>query len=113
MKLITTICCVLALAAGCGKSAKKTDTKSETGSTPASPTATKPTALTAKPLLDLPLQADLGPAWKMEPQKVDPGGGVELTTVTGDLMIVRDGVSGIKKTTLEETRADMAKETPP
>lgn len=110
MKTITTLCCALMLVAGCGKAAKKSEPKSETKATPA---ATKAPALAAKPLLDLPLQADLGAGWKMEAEKVDPSGGVELSTQTGNLMIVRDGVNGLKKTTLEDTKADMAKETPP
>jgi len=77
------------------------------------PEAAKPPAFAAKTLLDLPLQADLGPAWKMEAEKVDPGGGVELSTQTGNLMIVRDAANGMKKTTLEDTKADMGKESPP
>lgn len=114
MKLAPAICCVLALVGGCGKAAtKKSETKSEPTATPAAGAVAKPAALAAKPLLDLPLQADMGAGWKMDAQKVDPGGGVELTTQTGDCMIVRDGVNGIKKTTLEETRENMAKESPP
>src|SRR5881392_1175587 len=112
MKLAPAMCCVLALVGGCGKAAKKNETKPEATATTTT-TTPKAAALSAKPLLDLPLQADMGPSWKMEAQKVDPGGGVEVTTETGDLMIVRDGVNGIKKTTLEETKADMAKESPP
>jgi hypothetical protein len=102
------------LVGACGKAAKKSETKSEpTAGSSAAPAAPKPAALAAQTLLDLPLQADLGPAWKMEAEKVDPGGGVELSTQTGNVMIVRDGANGIKKTTLEDTKADMAKETPP
>jgi hypothetical protein len=107
VKITTTLCCVL-LAVGCGKAEKKSETKA----TPAAPTAKAP-ALTATKLMDLPVQADLGAGWKMEAEKVDPGGGVELSTQTGNVMIVRDGVNGMKKTTLEDTKADMAKETPP
>lgn len=110
MKTLTTMFCAALLVAACGKAAKKSETKSETTATAP---AAKPAATASKRLLDLPLQADLGPSWKMEPEKVDPSGGVELSTQTGNLMIVRDGMNGLKKTTLEDTKADMAKESPP
>ena len=110
VKILSMMCCAV-LVVGCGKAAKKSETKSE-GS--AAPTAVaKPAAPAAKKLLDLPVQADLGPSWKMEAEKVDPGGGVELTTQTGNVMIVRDGTNGMKKTTLEDTKSDMSKESPP
>lgn len=111
MKLIPALCCVV-FAIGCGKAAKKSESKSETKATPTA-AAPKAPALSAKKLLDLPVQADLGDGWKMEAEKVDPGGGVELSTQTGNVMIVRDGTNGMKKTTLDDTKADMAKETPP
>ena len=116
MSTFTTMACALALTAGCGKAAEKSESKSEAAAAktvPAAPSAEKPGVLAAKRLTDLPLQADLAPSWKMTPQRVDPGGGVELTSVTGNVMIVRDGVSGMKKTTLEDTRDQIGKESPP
>lgn len=114
--MITRTACAIALTVGCGKAAEKSETTSESATTktvPAAPLAEERAALATKPLTDLPLQADLAPSWKMQPQKVDPGGGVVLASVTGSVMIVRDGVSGIKKMTLEDTRDQIGKESPP
>lgn len=96
-------------AAGCGKDSKAPDqakAKMEGKAATATdkPAADKPPALLAKKLPNLPLQADVAESWKIEEDKVAPEGGARLSTLTGEVSIMKDGVGGIKKMTLDDEK---------
>lgn len=98
-------------AAGCGKDSKVPDK-----ATPADKTAPatdkspadKPPALLAKKLPNLPLQADVADSWKVEEDKVAPEGGARLSTPTGEVSIMKDGVGGVTRMTLDDVKKLMA-----
>ena len=95
---------------GCGKASKEADKQTgpaktgpaKTGDDQAS--AAAPAALTAKRLPNVPLQADVAESWKIEEDKVAPEGGARLSTLTGEVSIMKDGVGGVKKMTLDDEK---------
>lgn len=107
--------CTLAVAlsivwvSGCGTSSKEPDKKtgaatSGQAKTGAAAPAPAQSALTAKRLPNLPLQADVAESWKVEEDKVAPEGGARLSTPTGEVSIMKDGVGGVKKMTLDDEK---------
>jgi hypothetical protein len=106
-------------AAGCGKDSKE-PAKARTVDSPTvdagadkKPPADQPPALAATKLPNLPLQADAAASWKVEEDKVAPEGGARLSTSTGEVSIMKDGVGGVKKMTLDDEKQQMAAGSPP
>jgi hypothetical protein len=103
-------------ATACGKDSKAPD-KARPADTAATandePAADKPPALVAKKLPNLPLQADVAESWKIEEDKVAPEGGARLSTPTGEVSIMKDGVGGMKKMTLDDEKKLMAESPSP
>jgi len=100
-------------AAGCGKESKepdkgKTEDKTGEGKDKDKAPADKSPVLSAKKLPNLPLQADVADSWKIEEDKVAPEGGARLSTQTGEISIMKDGVGGMKKMTLDDEKELMA-----
>lgn len=103
-------------AAGCGKGSKapaKGKTEVKTGKDKDQPSAGGGPALSAKKLPTLPLQVDAADTWKIEEDKVAPEGGATLSTLTGEVSIVKDGVGGVKKMTLDDEKKLMTSDSPP
>ncbi|HVV86331.1 MAG TPA: hypothetical protein VHE35_24915 [Kofleriaceae bacterium] len=101
--------CVLG-AAGCGKKGSKEPDKGKTAAPSAAvkaPAATPPAA-SAKKLPNLPLQADVAESWKIEADPVAPEGGARLSTATGEVSIMKDGVGGVAKTTLDDEKKQLS-----
>ena len=98
-------------AAGCGKDSKAPDKTRPADPTPTArdqPPADQPPALLARKLPNLPLQADVADRWKIEEDRVAPEGGARLSTSTGEVSIMKDGVGGVKKMTLDDEKKLMA-----
>lgn len=98
-------------AAACGKGTKSSDqgkAAPAAGTDKGQPAAPKPAALSAKKLPNLPLQADAADSWKIEEDKVAPEGGARLSTSTGEVSVMKDGVGGVKKSTLDDEKQQMA-----
>jgi hypothetical protein len=91
---------VLVALTGCGKDSAKQAAPAATSAAPAK------SALAVKHLASLPLQAEVGPDWKIEVDKVT--GGASLRTQTADVAIAQDGIDGLKKTTVEDERKLMS-----
>lgn len=105
-------------AAGCGTSSKAPDKQSGPATGEAKPGAgsaasATPPALVAKRLPNLPLQADVADSWKIEEDKVAPEGGARLSTLTGEISIMKDGVGGVKKMSLDDEKQLMTSGAPP
>jgi hypothetical protein len=109
-------------AAGCGKGSGgdgkgKADDRAKAGDPVSTdkgkPEAPAPAALSARKLPKLPLQADVADGWKLEEDRVAPEGGARLSTPTGEVSIMKDGVGGVKKMTLDDEKAAMAAQSPP
>ena len=95
--------------AGCGKDSKgpdkgKTEDTSGTAKGPAP--ADQPPVLSARKLPNLPLQADVADTWKLEEDKVAPEGGARLSTATGEVSIMKDGVGGFDSVCVAIVPAD-------
>ena len=97
--------------AGCGKSEREDKDNGKQPAAaknePATAPAAAPAALVARRLPNLPLQADVAESWKIEEDKVAPEGGARLSTKTGEVSVMKDGVGGVKKMTLEDEKALM------
>ena len=103
----------MSVLAGCGKDSKAPDpskTEDQTAKDTAKdkPAAAQPPALSAKKLPNLPLQADAADTWKIAEDKVAPEGGARLSTLTGEVSIMKDGVGGVKKMTLDDEKKLMS-----
>ena len=104
-------------AAACGSKGNKdsnqapaagtTGPKATASAAPAAPAAAAPAAVTAKKLPGLPLQADAADSWKIEADPVAPEGGARLSTSTGEVSVMKDGVGGVKKMTLADEKQQM------
>lgn len=98
-------------AAGCGKG-KEAPTEGKPANAPAvnkdQPAAAKAPVLSATKLPNLPLQADAADTWKIEEDKMAPEGGARLSTRTGEVAVMKDGVGGVKKMTLDDEKKLMA-----
>jgi hypothetical protein len=96
------------LGTGCGKDSSKPAPNTTEPATAPQAAAPKPAAVATKQLASLPLQAEVASSWTLREDKVSPGGGAGLTTKTADILIAKDGVEGIKKTTLEDEKKLMS-----
>lgn len=105
--LLATTACGKSDTASSADKDKKPATAAKTADPKADPKPAEPVAPpkpVATKLAKLPIQADVAPGWKIEEEKVNPGGGARLSTVTGEVSVLVDGSGGLKKMTLEDEK---------